>query len=35
MFASENGHIEIVRELIKRGTDINAKTNGKRRRDKE
>ena len=32
--ACENGHIEIVKELIERGADINAKDNGKRRRDK-
>ena len=30
-----NIDIEIVNELIGRGTDINAKTNDKRRRDKE
>ena len=35
MKASENGHIEIVRELIERGADINAKDKDKRRRDKE
>ena len=35
MKASEKGHIEIVRELINRGADINAKTNDKRRRDKD
>ena len=35
MYASEEGHIEIVRELIKRGADVNAKTNGKRRRYKD
>ena len=35
MRASENGHIEVVRELIKRGADINAKANNKRRRDKD
>ena len=33
--ASEEGHIEIVRELIERGADINAKDKDKRRRDKE
>ena len=33
MIASQEGHIEIVRELIKRGADINAMI--KRRRDKE
>jgi len=31
--ACEKGHIEIVKELIERGADINAKNNGKRRRD--
>ena len=35
MNASENGHIEIVKELINRGADLNLKTNYKRRRDKE
>ena len=35
MKASANGHIEIVIELIEREADINAKTKGKRRRDKE
>ena len=35
MKASYNGHIEIVKELIKRGADINAKNGYKRRRDKE
>ena len=36
MKASYNGNIEIVRELIERGADINAKTfYDKRRRDKE
>ena len=33
--ASYYRYIEIVRELIERGADINAKDNGKRRRDKE
>ena len=35
MFASKYGHIEIVKELIERGADINARNNNKRRRDKE
>ena len=33
MKASQNGHIEIVKELIERGADINTKTNNKRKRD--
>ena len=35
MRASQKGHVEIFRELINKGSDINAKTNDKRRRDKE
>ena len=35
MIAIRNKHIEVVKKLIERGADINAKNNGKRRRDKE
>ena len=35
MKASYYGYIEVVRELIERGADMNAKDNQKRRRDKE
>ena len=35
MWASEKGDIEIVRELIKRGANINVKDRSKKRRDKE
>ncbi len=35
MYASENGYIEVVKELINRGADINAKNKNKRRRDEE
>ena len=34
MGASENGHTEVVKELINRGADINANVK-KRRRDKD
>ena len=32
MYASENGHIEIVRELIERGANIDVKDNKRKRR---
>ena len=35
MKAIDTGHIEVVRELIERGADINARNNDKRRRDKD
>ena len=35
MWASANGHIEVVKELIERGADISAKDEDKRRRDKD
>ena len=35
MKASANGHIEVVKELIERGADINSKDISKRRRDKD
>jgi len=35
MYASRYGRIEVVRELVERGADINAKDEDKRRRDKE
>ena len=35
MYASEFGRLNVVRELINRGADINAKNNYKRRRDKD
>ena len=34
MYASLFGYIEVVKDLINRGADINAKNNNKRRRDK-
>ena len=33
--ASRNGQIKIVRELIERGADVNAKDNNKIRKDME
>ena len=35
MIAIDKRHKKVARELIERGADINLKTNGKRRRDKE
>ena len=35
MYASRYGYLEIVKELIERGANINAKDENKRRRDKE
>ncbi len=35
MIASQNGHIEVIKELIKRGANINAKDKNKIRRNKE
>ena len=34
MSASWNGYVEVVKELIEKGADINTKTNDKRIRDK-
>lgn len=35
MDADIKGHYEVVKELIERGAEINAKTNSKRRRYKD
>ena len=35
MIASQDGRIKVVKELIERGADINAKNKNKRRRDKD
>ena len=35
MYASQYGYIEVVKEMIEKGADINAKDKSKRRRDKE
>ena len=35
IWASANGHIEVVRELINRGADVNVKNWRKRRKVKD
>ena len=35
MYASEKERIDLIKELMENGADINAKNNDKRKRDKD